>query len=582
MGIMIRNNKDIKGVYIQGKEYKLFQYADDTGLILDGTEKSLLSALHLLDQFSKYSGLTPNLDKTKCIWLGSKKDSQEILCIEKNLSWTNEPFVLLGIKFSTRIEEIPEINFESKMCDVKKMISIWSRRQLSPLGKIVVVKSLILPKLTHLFISLPEPSHVWLKQLETMLFHFIWNHNIDRIARCQLIQDYSLGGLRMVHIGSFIKSMKLSWIQRLILNDNTCTSWSNLYECLLPEGLREPFFNFGNEYLTQISRQTTNMFWKEVFKNLIEFRTLFDTEERELINSPIWYNNKIKIGGECVYYKDWYQKGIFYISDFLNQDGKFMSYDDFSRTYNFRPMVIRFLGLKCAILTAYPWLRAVNPIPTRPVCPKYLYSILNNGKRGKKMYDFFIEAQQKEQKFKLTWTMKLNLQNDNKYWKQINLTVKLPMEVKLQWFQYRIIHRILGTNSLLHKIGIAESPLCSLCTQKPETILHLFWECPIVSCLISEITIWFSDLYGTEIEITASDFILGKPQTKHYILNVALIILKYYIYKQKFKKSRPNFMGFKRDLESYYKFEQLIYKKNCKRDKFQKRWEHFYEYLENN
>ena len=54
------------------------------------------------------------------------------------------------------------------------------------------------------------------------------------------------------------------------------------------------------------------------------------------------------------------------------------------------------------------------------------------------MYDFFIEAQQKEQTFKLTWTMKLNLQNDNKYWKQINLTVKLPMEVKLQWFQYRI------------------------------------------------------------------------------------------------------------------------------------------------
>ena len=96
-----------------------------------------------------------------------------------------------------------------------------------------------------------------------------------------------------------------------------------------------------------------------------------------------------------------------------------MSYDDFSRTYNFRPMVIRFLGLKCAILTAYPWLRAVNPIPTRPVCPKYLYSILNNGKRGEKMYDFFIEAQQKEQKFKLTWTMKLNLQNDNKYWEQI-------------------------------------------------------------------------------------------------------------------------------------------------------------------
>ena len=52
LGKMIRKNKEIKGISINGKEYKLSQYADDTQLILDGTEKSLKAALNLLKQFT--------------------------------------------------------------------------------------------------------------------------------------------------------------------------------------------------------------------------------------------------------------------------------------------------------------------------------------------------------------------------------------------------------------------------------------------------------------------------------------------------------------------------------------------------
>ena len=68
MGILIRQNKNIKGIYIV-KEFCLFQYADDTILFLDGTEKTLNSALDLLFQFSKFSGLNPNIGKPiYCTW----------------------------------------------------------------------------------------------------------------------------------------------------------------------------------------------------------------------------------------------------------------------------------------------------------------------------------------------------------------------------------------------------------------------------------------------------------------------------------------------------------------------------------
>ena len=67
LGKMILKNNDIKGILINGKEYKLSQYADDTQLILDGTEKSLKAAMETLKQFYIMSGLKINVEKNKSV-----------------------------------------------------------------------------------------------------------------------------------------------------------------------------------------------------------------------------------------------------------------------------------------------------------------------------------------------------------------------------------------------------------------------------------------------------------------------------------------------------------------------------------
>ena len=73
LAILIKQNKDIKGITIGNKEHKISQYADDTSLALDGTPKSLFSALETLDFFYKLTGLKVNSSKTKIVWIGSKK-----------------------------------------------------------------------------------------------------------------------------------------------------------------------------------------------------------------------------------------------------------------------------------------------------------------------------------------------------------------------------------------------------------------------------------------------------------------------------------------------------------------------------
>ena len=53
----VRNNVNIKGISVDNNEIKITQYADDTTLILDGSREALASALNLLEDFSKVSGL---------------------------------------------------------------------------------------------------------------------------------------------------------------------------------------------------------------------------------------------------------------------------------------------------------------------------------------------------------------------------------------------------------------------------------------------------------------------------------------------------------------------------------------------
>jgi len=68
-----------------------------------------------------------------------------------------------------------------KIEDIGKLLNAWSKRVLSPIGKITIVKSLALANLKHLIISLPNPSSNILNQIQTMFFNFIWNNGPDKV-----------------------------------------------------------------------------------------------------------------------------------------------------------------------------------------------------------------------------------------------------------------------------------------------------------------------------------------------------------------------------------------------------------------
>ena len=210
LGQMLRNNENITGIKINNKESKLSQYADDTEIFLDGTEISLKETLRTLDIFYLMSGLKINVEKTKAVWIGSMSHSANTLCKTHKLDWSQGQFKILGVNFSSEVYNIWDLNAREIYAKIENLCQQWSKRKLTLLGRITVIKSLAIAKFTHLFLALPDPPQELIKKLEKVFYRFLWNAGPDRIKRSIIIKNIKAGGLRMINVDYLIKAMKIS------------------------------------------------------------------------------------------------------------------------------------------------------------------------------------------------------------------------------------------------------------------------------------------------------------------------------------------------------------------------------------
>jgi len=59
------------------------------------------------------------------------------------------------------------------------------------------------------------------------------------------------------------------------------------------------------------------------------------------------------------------------------------------------------------------------------------------------------------------------------------LSSDCTLDNTLKMFQYKLLHKTIPTNTVLHKSGLFETELCVFCDETKETILHPFCACNI-------------------------------------------------------------------------------------------------------
>ena len=178
LGNAIRNCDQIKGIRVLDAECKISQYADDTTLILDGSEKSMQQSFSLLDSFASISGLRVNYEKTEALWIGAMRFQRRKIAAFKNISWPSHKVKALGVWLSTIKEESITLNYDEKKEIISKTIENWQFRRLTLLGKIVVIKSLLASQLVYVMSPLPTSSR-HLKDINNLLYQFLWDGKPD-------------------------------------------------------------------------------------------------------------------------------------------------------------------------------------------------------------------------------------------------------------------------------------------------------------------------------------------------------------------------------------------------------------------
>ena len=324
------------------------QFADDTTVLLDGSYTSLNQTLEELSFYARISGLNVNFDKTQVVWIGAKKYSSDSIKTKWKLSWGSEQFKLLGITFDVDLNKIQDINYKDKILKITNSIKAWKRRCLTPLGKITVIKTLLLPILNNLFLSLPNPSEQIIKQINNLFFEFLWQ-GPSTIKYDVIIKTYCDGGLKMINLNAFIAALKSTWIRRLIVKDG---QWQHL---IIHKINIKNISNLGLRYSESLVKDMGNLFWKDVLKSYISvLKNSINVEDHPLIvnilKSPIYFNTNIKIGGKDIFFKSYYDKGLVLVNDFIKDDGNFYACEELNKIYNIKMIFLQYHCLKKAIM----------------------------------------------------------------------------------------------------------------------------------------------------------------------------------------------------------------------------------------
>ena len=566
MSIMFRKNERIKGIKVREIETLLSLFADDTTLFLDGSKESFQAAIHTLDTFSGISGLKINNEKTQIAWIGSKQNCGEVLMRDRNFIWDPGTFKILGILFSADTSRMTEINFDGKIDEAKRIMSKWNKRVLTPLGKLTILKTLIVPKLTYLLINLPDPSNQFLKEYDKLLFQFLWGGKTNRIKRDTVCQEYAQGGIKMVDIYASIATFKMSWLRRIYLAKG-CNGTPNLYPDI------EYLHKFGIEYATITMKEIANPFWKDVIKHYLNFLHKHSLSNPvNYLEQPIHYNPKIKRDNKSIYLKEWVENEILKVKDLMmDEEEAIMNFGSFKQKYP-NTNSTNFLMYQGIVNSIRAYKRSID--------------IQNNNKdtlNSKDSWSIILLGNQEVKSLLLkvkdlpTAVLKWNLSFTDLNWTLIfSKCFKISNDTKLQWFQARTLHRILPTNRYLNICKIADNHDCTFCSNEIETIEHLFWECiyartfwdDLLKLLKSRCTHCDRFVFTKELVI----FGIQKSVRLDNAISFIMLYAKFFVYKCKLEKIIPQCDNYIKALKIRLKTEKYNAIVQKQRDKFEANW----------
>ena len=471
LSLSLKCSKHVNGIMINNHEILITQLADDMTLMLDNIN-SLRTALNILYLFQQASGLTLNYSKTEVLQLGNISYSN---ANPFNLKWVKEKVYALGTWFYKDVSELTDVNLNCRLEMFLSVLKQWKCRNLTWYGKTTVIKSLALAKLNYCISTLEIPK--WFTdKVQKSINDFLWDGKPPKIKYATAISAIENGGLRLPDIHTYVMAQKAIWGKRLFKNEPTYVhAYLNKY---LDEMQMHHLINVSvnpNEISDDIP-----LFYKQILYAWVLLKEEPNTYN-EILSEMLWLNLNIRINGEMIMYIEWYKKGIVYICDILDENGKIYSYNEFITTYK----------IKC---TQFLYMSFIDAIPQKwrllikRQCNSFheFENVCNVRKFGsrtvhiekilsKDIYWKFVMPNIKEPSCIQKWLTNYAFSFNEEEWKFIFcLPHLLTKDLKVVEFQSKIIHRVYASPCFVSHFDSTVSELCQHCEVKAD-ICHIFF-----------------------------------------------------------------------------------------------------------
>ena len=150
---------------------------------------------------------------------------------------------------------------------------------------------------------------------------------------------------------------------------------------------------------------------------------------------------------------------------------------------------------------------------------------------------------------------------------------KVTIESSLRVFQYQLLNNAIFLNDRLSKFDPSISPLCSLCHQCPENMLHFFCECQKIQALWHAL----NDALSPHITLPTLRSIIAilgewnKLEENNVLINH--ILLKKILYHKRNEPNRLHIIALMHYIKSVEKIEQKIANEKSKLAIHFKKWD---------
>jgi hypothetical protein len=308
---MVKTETRVKGITINGHEYKLSQFADDTVLLLS-TYQSIEEVWKILTIFEKATGQRVNKTKTEGLLIASLRNNGLDSNLDRPPVWIQwckdgDYIISLGVPFGNDFDGSPqEVGFWTRIYHTTKSIMArWGAIfRLTLRGRVMIANSMVYSRFRYWtqVMMMPDEINTWLSQ---DIHELIWRKDSKFVSgqEGQTVKarrsakestakiEWRKGGIGLLMWDEHLKSLRRLWVRRYL--DPGTGDWKKVLDYWICKG-----HTLGRGVLlgTRKLPETPNLFWTTTLKKIetLDFRRRAGRFEDadEAAEEPIWESHR--------------------------------------------------------------------------------------------------------------------------------------------------------------------------------------------------------------------------------------------------------------------------------------------------